>query len=208
MSKSFANKDNDPLPSEQPQWKTKVRKLNEKEIQAQEKLLSRNLREELDKYCYIVLTGGLVVQKGQHRFVENRYIGPGIEDQIFFNINEGEVTLSTLPSTCYLRVHRIWLERAKKQHKSDMEEYAKRKLMAVPFFANLDFPEFEKCYRSATIMVLGPGDVLLQEGATPYHLYVVAEGELTFEKTVKFLRDSDLWQDVKNELQRQEDTNC
>lgn len=37
--------------------------------------------------------------------------------------------------------------------------------------------------------ILGPGDVLLEAGATPYHMYIVAEGELVFEKKVKFLKD-------------------
>ena len=61
-----------------------------------------------------------------------------------------------------------------------MEEYTKSKLLLIPFFANLSFTEFEKCFKAAYIKVLGPGDVLLETGATPYHLYIVAEGELVF----------------------------
>ena len=82
------------------------------------------------------------IQKKQHRYMENRYVGPGIEDDVFFNVNEGEVTLWTMRGSCYLRVHNIWIEKAKKKHKMDMEEYIKKKLLDIPFFSNLTFKEF------------------------------------------------------------------
>lgn len=56
--------------------------------------------------------------------------------------------------------------------------------------------------------MLGPGDALLKLGQVPYNMYVVVEGELAFEKRVKLVKDKQLWLDVINELQREEDNTC
>lgn len=52
--------------------------------------------------------------------------------------------------------------------------------MKIAFFANLSFEEFSKCCKTAQMITLGPNDILLKSGETPYHLYIVAEGELVF----------------------------
>lgn len=46
--------------------------------------------------------------------------------------------------------------------------------------------------------MLGPGDMLLKTGETPYSMFIVVEGELVFEKKVKFVKDKELWVDVLN----------
>lgn len=56
--------------------------------------------------------------------------------------------------------------------------------------------------------MLGPDDILLKHGDIPYHKYILAEGELIFQRRVIFLRDTELWCDFKNELQREEDDTC
>lgn len=43
----------------------------------------------------------------------------------------------------------------------------------MPFFANLTFPEYSKICKSATLLKLGPGDVLLKTGQVPYNMYIV-----------------------------------
>lgn len=99
-------------------------------------------------------------------------------------------------------MHNIWISLAKKKHKEWTEDYIKQKLLSIGFFANLSFEEFHKIYKAATTMTMGPGDVLIKTGQTPYHMYIVIEGELCFERKVKFLKDKELWTDVINELQR------
>ena len=48
----------------------------------------------------------------------------------------------------------------------------------------------------------------MEYGAVPYHMYIVTEGELIFERIVKFVQDKELWYDVKSEIQRCEDNTC
>lgn len=48
--------------------------------------------------------------------------------------------------------------------------------MQISFFANLSFEEFSKCCKLASVMILGPKDILLNSGETPYNMYIVAEG--------------------------------
>jgi hypothetical protein len=45
--------------------------------------------------------------------------------------------------------------------------------LEIPFFANLSFQEFQKVYKAAYMMLLGPGDILLKNGDTPYNMYIV-----------------------------------
>lgn len=45
----------------------------------------------------------------------------------------------------------------------------------------------------ATVRTLGPHEVLLEEGAVPSCMYIVAEGELVLHKRVEFTKDKSVW---------------
>lgn len=111
-----------------------------------------------------------------HEYVENRYLGWHVQDSVLFNVRDGEVGLRAQPGTCYLKIHNIWIEMAKKRIKTETEDFIKQKLLNVPFFANLTFPEFEKVSKAATLVKLGPGDTLLRTGQVPYNMYIIVEG--------------------------------
>ena len=70
--------------------------------------------------------------------------------------------------------------------------------MKIDFFSNLTFEEFFKCCQLAEIKILGPSDILLKNGDLPYHMIIVAEGELVFERRVKVIRNYELWRDFQN----------
>lgn len=125
-----------------------------------------------------------------------------------FGLGDQGVVLRALPNTCYLKIHNVWINMAKKRHKSHQEDLIKQKLLTNPFFSSLSFDQFNRCCKVATISILGPGDILLKQGDTPYNMYIVIEGELVYERKVKFIRDRELWAEVCNQLQREDDDTC
>jgi CRP-like cAMP-binding protein len=59
-------------------------------------------------------------------------------------------------------------------------------LLKIPFFSKLTFEEFSKLAAKAELRALGPGERLASEGETPYHMFVVTEGEISIRKEVDF----------------------
>ena len=61
------------------------------------------------------------------------------QEEIVFDIRDDGVVLKALTNTCYLKIHNVWINLAKKRQKADLEDFIKEKLLAIPFFANLSF---------------------------------------------------------------------
>lgn len=71
--------------------------------------------------------------------MENRFLNTDSQEEIIFNIKDDGVVLKALTNTCYLKIHNIWINLAKKKQKADLEDFIKEKLLAITFFSNLSF---------------------------------------------------------------------
>jgi hypothetical protein len=58
---------------------------------------------------------------------------------MFFNLTDEGVMMEALPFSSYLRIHKIWIERAKQKKYDQTYKYIKEKLLKVPYFASLTF---------------------------------------------------------------------
>lgn len=47
------------------------------------------------------------------------------QEEIVFNIKDDGVVLKALTNTCYLKIHNVWINLAKKRQKADLEDFIK-----------------------------------------------------------------------------------
>jgi signal-transduction protein with cAMP-binding, CBS, and nucleotidyltransferase domain len=78
-----------------------------------------------------------------------------------------------------LKIHNIWVKKAREAYETNARAYIRDKLLKIAFFNKLTFEEFNKICQRAELHLLGPGEVLVEEDATPYHMYIITEGELS-----------------------------
>ncbi len=57
--------------------------------------------------------------------MENRFLAQETLEEIVFNVKQEGVTLKALPSSCYIRIHNIWINMAKRQCNSDTQDFIK-----------------------------------------------------------------------------------
>ena len=61
-----------------------------------------------------------------------------------FNFDEGETELKAINRVKLLKVHNIWVKKAKESYESTAREYIRNKLLSIAFFNKLTFEEFSK----------------------------------------------------------------
>lgn len=74
-----------------------------------------------------------------------------------FNFDEGETELKAINRVKLLKVHNIWVKKAKESYESTAREYIRNKLLGIVFFNKLTFEEFNKICQKAELRILGPG---------------------------------------------------
>lgn len=121
-----------------------------------------------------------------------------------FNFDEGETELRAINRVKLLKVHNIWVKKAKEAYEATAREYIRSKLLSIAFFNRLTFEEFNKICQKAELRILGPGEVLVQEGTAPYHMHVVTEGELALQKQVEFAQEGKVWREVQASSQKRD----
>lgn len=151
------------------------------------------MRQLLQSYSLVLIVGKCRVQKNIYYYDEQKFIDETIRDKLVFDLDEGITELRALYRVTLLKIHNIWVRRAKQAESNRIKTYIQQKLINLPFFAKLDFQEFEKICQVASLHTIGPKQVLIEEGRVPYHMYIVTEGELVLEKRVDFAKEKGVW---------------
>jgi hypothetical protein len=56
-----------------------------------------------------------------------------------FNFEEGQTELKAINRVKLLKVHNIWVKKAKEAYETHAKAYIRNKLQAIPFFSKLSF---------------------------------------------------------------------
>lgn len=167
-------------------------------------IITHNLREIVESYSIIIILGKCKIQKQIYSIDEQSFIDLSIRDRLVFNFDEGETELKAINRVKLLKVHNVWVKKARESHEASAREYIRNKLLKIAFFNRLSFEEFSRVCQKAELQVLGPGEVLVREGATPYHMHVVTEGELALQKQVECVAEGGVWREVQASSQKRD----
>ena len=107
-------------------------------------VISNNLKELIGSYVMTIIMGCVRVQKQIFYYDEPRIVDDSIRDKLVFNLDEGTTEITALNNVTLVKVHKVWVKMAREAADTKKKQYIKSKLLKIPFFAELNFEEFDK----------------------------------------------------------------
>jgi hypothetical protein len=107
-------------------------------------VVTANLREVVESYSIIIILGKCKIKKQIYSIEEQQFIDPAIRDRLVFNLDEGETEVRAINRVKLVKVHNIWVRRARQAVEAAERDYIRTKLVKIPFFSKLSFEEFSK----------------------------------------------------------------
>jgi hypothetical protein len=101
------------------------------------------------------------IQKNIYYTDEQKFIEAAIKDKLVFDLDQGNTELRALYRVTLLKIHNVWFKRARTAEENRVKTYIRQKLISLPFFAKLDFQEFQKICEVARLHTIGPKEVLI-----------------------------------------------
>lgn len=102
-------------------------------------IITPDLRELLSSYSLVIVLGKCRIQKSIYFIDEQKFLEDSIREKLVFNFDEGLTELKALNHVTLLKIHNIWFKMARQAYQQKMKTYIQTKLLAIPFFARLDF---------------------------------------------------------------------
>ena len=97
------------------------------------------MKQVVESYSIIIILGKCRIKKQIYAIEEQQFIDDDVRDRLVFNFDEGETELTAINPVKLLKVHNIWIKRAKEAVRTKQQQYIRNKLLKIPFFAKLSF---------------------------------------------------------------------